>query len=119
MSARPRARLVTPATALAALARHIGRERGVTARELVAEICGLFAEPGDERALRKAIEELRRAGHHVCGHPSTGYFLAATEGDLDDTCNFLFDRAMTTLSQIAAMKRVSLPDLRGQLRLPT
>jgi hypothetical protein len=35
------------------------------------------------------------------------------------TCNFLYDRAMTSLRQIATMRRVSLPDLRGQLHLPT
>jgi hypothetical protein len=31
---------------------------------------------------------------------------------------FLYHRAMTSLKQVAAMKRVSLPDFRGQLNLP-
>lgn len=106
-------------TVLAAFARHIGQENGVSARDLVAEIAGLLLEPGDERRLRNVIEELRREGHHVCGRPETGYFLAANVEELDRACQFLFDRAMTTLTQVAAMKRVSLPDLRGQLRLPT
>jgi hypothetical protein len=44
--------------------------------------------------------------------------LAATEEELNRTCLYLHDRAMTSLRQVAAMKRVSLPDLRGQLRLP-
>jgi hypothetical protein len=104
---------------LAALARHIGCERGVTARDLVAEAAGLFGRPSDERILRQVIEALRREGEHVCGTPSEGYYLARTPEELDRTCLFLYHRAMTTLTQVAAMKRVSLPDLRGQLRLPT
>jgi hypothetical protein len=54
----------------------------------------------------------------VCGHPSTGYHLAGTAAELDRTCEFLFGRSMTSLKQVSAMKRVTLPDLRGQLGLP-
>jgi hypothetical protein len=53
----------------------------------------------------------------ACGHPSTGYFLAQTDDELLRTVKFLHDRAMTSLSQAAAMQRVSLPDLAGQLRI--
>jgi hypothetical protein len=68
--------------------------------------------------VRKAIEELRREGHRICATPETGYFMAANDDELDRTCGFLYARAMTSLTQVAAMKRVALPDLRGQLRLP-
>lgn len=104
---------------LHALTRHVGSQNGVTGRALVQEICGLFATKADERVLRKVIEELRREGHHVCGTPALGYHAAASEDELLRTCVFLHDRAMTTLAQVAAMRRVSLPDLRGQLRLQT
>lgn len=104
---------------LAALTRHIGAGAGICARDLVREIEGLFAMRSDERVLRKAIEELRRDGHHICGTPSEGYYIADCEDELNRTCRFLYERAMTTLAQVAAMKRVALPDLRGQLRLPT
>lgn len=105
---------------LAALARHIGAERGVTGRELTAEIVGeMFATPADERAVRHVIEVLRREGEHICGTTQEGYYLAASAEELDRTCLFLYRRSMTTLTQVAAMKRVSLPDLKGQLRLPT
>ncbi len=104
---------------LAALTRHIGAQEGISGRDLVAVIGRVFGVRTDERMLRKAIEQLRRDGHHVCGTPAEGYYIAEHEEELNRTCRFLYERAMTTLAQVAAMKRVALPDLRGQLRLPT
>jgi hypothetical protein len=110
---------LTRDTLLTALARHIGEGRGVRIGQLVYEASGQYSTPGAERRARQTIEQLRRAGHHICAHPATGYYLAETPEELDRTCQFLYARAMATLAQIAAMKRVALPDLRGQLRLPT
>jgi hypothetical protein len=107
---------LTPDTVLFSLSMHIGEAQGVSARELVEEITGDHS-PGAERQLRHIIEGLRREGQHICGHPSTGYFLAQTDDELLRTVKFLHDRAMTSLSQAAAMQRVSLPDLAGQLRI--
>lgn len=110
---------VTRDGVLAALTRHVGAERGASIHRLTAEVVGsMFANEAAERAVRHRIEELRSEGHHICAHPTTGYHMAATEEELDRTCLYLHDRAMTSLRQVAAMKRVSLPDLRGQLRLP-
>lgn len=111
--------MITPDAVLAALSRHIGAERGVSVRELTREVLEAPGEAADERAVRHAIQELRERGHHVCAHPSTGYFLAATDEELNRTCLYLTERAMCSLRQVAAMKKVSLPDLKGQLRLPT
>lgn len=119
MSARPRDSLVTRDAVLAALARHIGRERGIKGADLVAEICGLFADGGDERRLRHVIQALREDGEHICGKPITGYFMAASAEELEETRRWLYSRSMTTLKQWAAMGRISLVDLLGQLRLPT
>lgn len=107
-------------TVLAALAGHIGRENGVRADVLVQEITGTppVAHYG-ERALRALITDLRMEGHHICGTPESGYFMAANAAELDRTCEFLYDRALTTLKQIARMKKIALPDLRGQMHLPT
>jgi hypothetical protein len=113
-------RLLTSTSVLQALSQHIGRNQGITAAQLVCEIlCLPVSDPVEERRLRRIVEDLRREGHHVCAHPTDGYFIAATASELDDTCAFLYERAMTSLKQIAAMKRISLPDLRGQLHLPT
>lgn len=102
---------------LGALRGRVGEANGCTARELVLSISGRFST-ADERRLRKVIEALRTAGHPVCGTPKTGYFLAATSAELDRTCEFLFGRSITTMRQVSAMRRVTLPDLRGQLGLP-
>lgn len=111
---------ITAGDVLSTLARHCGVANGAHIHELVHEITGRHATPGDERRVRKIIETLRREeGSHICATPRDGYFLATRPEELDATCKFLFDRAMASLSQVAAMKRVSLPDLRGQLKLPT
>lgn len=109
---------ITQNAVISALARHIGSENGATAAELVGEITHRAPDEHETRQLRHIVEALRRNGHHVCAHPNTGYFIARTPEELDRTCEYLFGRAMCSLSQIAAMKRVSLPDLRGQLHLP-
>jgi hypothetical protein len=109
---------LTTASVLQALSRHIGETNGIRGKDLVIEMLGGTSEYR-ERRLRRIVERLRTEGHHICGIPEEGYYLAATPEELDHTCLFLHDRAMTTLKQIAAMKRVSLPDLKGQLHLPT
>jgi len=109
---------ITPTRVLIALEQHLGRDEGASAAELVRQITGDYS-PAQERALRQAIVDLRLKGWHICGHPAEGYYIAETEEELSDTCLFLYDRAMTSLTQISAMKHISLPDLRGQLKLPT
>lgn len=112
---------------LLVLSRHIGEGNGVHIEQLAREVAIVAWDPTATfqrpvvvpRRIRALIEELRREGHHVCAHPSTGYYMAANDVELNGTLMFLYERAMTTLAQIAAMKRVSLPDLRGQLHLPT
>lgn len=101
-----------------ALAMHKGADNGVRACDLVREICG-ETSGRLERELRHVVEDLRDQGHHVCAHPSTGYFMAATPEELEATCMFLRDRALGSLKKEAAMRHVSLPELLGQLRLPT
>ncbi len=114
--------ILTADELLAVLRLHIGEERGASVDDLVAEIWPIRDVQRDAaaaRRIRELVVELRKEGHHICAHPASGYFIAQTPEELDRTCLFLYERAMTSLSQIAAMKRISLPDLRGQLRLPT
>lgn len=110
---------ITASAVLAVLQHHIGRDNGIHVRDLVQRITGQPATDAPERRVREIITELRMDGQHVCGYPSAGYYMAATPEELEATCEFLFGRAMTGLQQISRMKNVSLPDLRGQLHLPT
>lgn len=111
-------REISPESVLEALARRVGAANGASARQLATEILGAPAEPGDERKLRQVIEHLRNGGHPVCATPEEGYHHAANAEDLNRTCVYLTRRAITSLRQVAAMKRLALPDLYGQLGLP-
>jgi hypothetical protein len=95
------------------LAAHIGKANGIGEKELIA------ATLNSGRTVRKCVELLRREGRQICGTPDTGYFIAETPEELNETCDWMTHRAMTTLVQVSAMKRVSLADLIGQARLPT
>lgn len=111
---------ITASAVLTELQHHIGADNGIHVRELVQRITGqLHATEALERKVREIVTELRMDGQHVCGHPSSGYYMAATPQELQATCEFLYQRAMTGLKQVSRMQNVSLPDLRGQLHLPT
>jgi hypothetical protein len=109
---------------LEVMSRHIGATNGISITELVTEMAQPKHVSADdlasmERNARDVVVQLRMQGHHICSHPNSGYFMASTPEELDAACSYLYQRAMTSLSQVAAMKRVSLPDLRGQLHLPS
>lgn len=98
---------------LAALSRHVGADKGIRADEL-AQLLGT-----NERKLRDFISELRVDGVAVCGHPSTGYYIASNAEELEETCQFLRSRAMHSLVLEARLRKIPLPDLLGQLHLET
>jgi biotin operon repressor len=95
------------------LERHIGRGRGITAADL-AMLLGCA-----ERIVRELITELRLEGVAVCGHPSSGYFIAATREELEESIAFLKNRALHSLQLASRMSGMPLADLLGQLHLPT
>lgn len=98
---------------LTVLARHVGAGFGIGAGEL-AETTGI-----SERRLRRIISQLREDGTAICGHPRTGYYIAQTHAELEESCQFLRARAMHSLALEARLRRIPLPDLLGQLKLPT
>ncbi len=110
---------ITRDSVLAELSRHIGKARGISCADLVREITWRQPDAAAMRRVRKIIEELRKEGQHVCGHPSSGYFIAENEDELNETCKFLADRALTSLTQAARMKKLAIPDIHGQLKLPS
>jgi len=107
MTAQDRARV------LAALTLRPGKVNGIAGVDL-AQILEL-----KEREIRHAISDLRMEGIAVCGHPKTGYFIAANPAELEETCAFLRDRALHSLTLESKLRHVPLPELLGQLRLKT
>lgn len=107
---------LTPETVLSALQGRRGAANGITARDLVCVITGRI-NAADERRLRAIVEKLRNDGHPICAHPMHGYHWACSADELDAAIGFLIGRAMTSLRQASAMKRVAVPDLYGQYGL--
>ncbi|MGC4076259.1 MAG: HTH domain-containing protein [Rubrivivax sp.] len=93
--------------------RHIGKSRGITAEQLAHEM-GI-----SERVLRSLVSDLRAEGTAISATPETGYFIAETPDELEESCQFLRSRALHSLRIEAQLRRIPLPDLLGQLRLET
>ena len=91
----------------------IGRKWGVTAAVLAIQ---LECSP---RTVRALVTELRNDAIAVCGHPATGYFVAETKAELEETCAFLRSRAMHSLTLESKLRGMPLADLVGQLHLKT
>lgn len=116
---------ITPDDVLAVIGR--GRAQGKTVQMLalalserkLREGCrgDLSWGPAAQRNVRAAVESLRRDGHPICATPETGYYIAESEAEMSETIAFLRSRAMTSLSQIARIRRVSLPVLMGQMQI--
>jgi hypothetical protein len=106
---------------LTVLSRHVGAERGITVRQLAHELLGGTTTDKNvaslERTIRNLVVELRNEGHHICAHPSQGYYIAATPEELQQTVDHLVHRALCSLDQARAMTGKALPDLIGQMAL--
>ncbi|MBN8755197.1 MULTISPECIES: hypothetical protein [Variovorax] len=103
---------------LAELRTRPGRDNGIHVRDLVARITGQAAPaPALERRVREFVSALRLQGEQICGKPDTGYFMAASAAELDETCRYLRSRAVSGLLIESRMRRVSMPALLGQLSL--
>jgi len=108
--------LITPEAVLSALQRRVGKANGITATNLVIYLTDRTSA-ADERRLREVVVQLRKQGHPVCATPGDGYFIAANDDELNETCHQLLGRSMTGLEQVAALKHKAMPDLAGQLGL--
>ncbi len=98
---------------LSVLQRHVGADRGINAKDLAAT-AGV-----PEREVRHQVSALRQEGIAVCGHPNTGYFIAATPAELEATVEYLKSRALHSLHLASRLTKIPLPDLIGQLHLKT
>lgn len=103
----------TPTDLLHLLSGHIGRGNGAGVAQLAATL-GM-----SEREVRKLVVALRQDGVAVCGTPKSGYFIAANAEEMQETIEFLKHRALHTLTLASRMSKVPLPDLLGQLHVPT
>lgn len=70
-----------------------------------------------ERRVRHLVTECREDGTAICGHPSTGYYVAQTSEELQETLDFLKDRALHSLKLASTLSKLPLGDLIGQLHI--
>lgn len=111
---------ITSEQVLAELSHHRGKASGIHVRDLVRNITGqLTNAEALERSVRKLVTDLRLEGHPICAHPASGYFMAVTAEELDETCNFLRSRAMSSLKAESRLRRISFAELLGQFTLTT
>ncbi len=107
---------------LAALASHIGEPNAIGMGELYELVYG---EPwanriNDTRALRQVITDLRAEGVPICSVATTyggGYYLAAAGSELAGYLRRSERRALKILMRNARIKKISLPDYLGQMKL--
>lgn len=90
-----------------------GKRNGIGVRDLAYHL------RTTERHVRSLVTALREDGVAVCGHPSTGYYIAETPEELEECCQFLRSRALHSLGLEARLRKIPLPDLLGQLHLRT
>jgi hypothetical protein len=102
---------------------HFGKSRAIGMGELYQLIFGeAWAHRiNDTRRLRKLITELRREdGLPICSLPANsggGYYYASAGSELAEFCETLRRRALKILAMEAKIRKISLAELVGQLRL--
>jgi len=107
---------------LAELTSHIGEHQAIGMAALYEAV---FERPwqdkiNDTRALRKVVTDLRAEGVAICSVSTTaggGYYLAAAGSELAQYLRRTERRALSILSRNARIKRISLPNYLGQLKL--
>lgn len=98
---------------MAIMTQHCGQRNGVSAKDLA----NMLHVP--ERRIRLLVTECREDGTAICGHPSTGYYVAQTREELIQSIEFLKDRALHSLKLASTLSNIPLADLVGQLHLKT
>ncbi|MDD5391175.1 MAG: hypothetical protein PHD37_17700 [Gallionellaceae bacterium] len=98
---------------LAVLSQHIGITNGIGVKQLALRL------EIEERHVRTLVSDLREDGHAICAHPRTGYFIAQTKEEWAQTRQFIINRSMHGLRWVSRVDKIALPDLLGQLHVPT
>jgi biotin operon repressor len=91
-----------------------GRAAAISAADLARET-GL-----NDRAVRKIVKALiEQHGAPIASspHPPAGYYLPETLDEIRETLDSLKGRALSILTRMARLRRMTLPEMVGQLQL--
>lgn len=106
--------MATKHDVLAKLATHIGKRNPIGGEDLARQL-GI-----PSRMLRKHITTLINVdGIGICGHPATGYYIASSPDELENTINFHKGRALHELKKASSLSGLPLEELLGQMHLET
>jgi hypothetical protein len=100
------------------LTEYRGRENAIDGNALALRAGIEDRDP--RRIVRKVVSKLRRDhGVAICSNSMepSGYYLAATADELDDAAASLIGRGLKILSAAARMKKKTLAEFMGQLKL--
>ncbi len=107
----------------ALLKEHMGQDNCILMNELYVRVTGghiiPFRRYDQTRFIRSIIKELREAGRPIgikSGNHG-GYFTARNDEELESTIKTFHSRAMSSLKQEAALKRISFNELLEQYEL--
>lgn len=106
------------ATIMHILKSHRGKDNAISRGALVDAVNGetpLF--PVHERGIREAIKHLVTQHGERIGSCVGGYFLIETFEELEKVCRYYHSYGLSSLFVEARLRRVSLPDLLGQLSM--
>lgn len=101
---------------------HVGPDKKIGMGELYETVFGKrwTHRINDTKQLRILITEMRRDGQPVMSDSSSssgGYWIAASSSEINDWCDRVKVRALSMLKRISTIKKVSLPEYIGQIRL--
>lgn len=107
---------------LSILTTHIGETNAISMAELYERVFDKrwHNKVNDTRKLRLLINKMRSEGIAICSttdKDNGGYYLAAAGSEAQDYLRRLERRALRILWRISKIKKVSLPELLGQMRL--
>jgi len=107
---------------LTILTRHVGREKAIDMGELFTRVFerSWRNKHGDSRILRRLIHELRMNGALIGSSRSAnggGYYQARSTSEIADFLDGQKSEAIRKLVLVAAMKKIGLPELMGQMAM--
>jgi biotin operon repressor len=92
---------------------HIGKANAISGEDLARS---LGTSPREMRKMTGAVID---DGVALCSHPANGYWIAENAKEVEATCQFHRSRALHELGKEAKLRKLTLPDLLGQLHLRT
>ncbi|MBW2052732.1 MAG: hypothetical protein JRG97_15630 [Deltaproteobacteria bacterium] len=115
---KPEKREIIESRVLQILVNHVGQENAIDMGDLYERVFkkSWKNKINDTRPLRDVIEKLRWRGVRICSD-CAGYFVASCGSELDDYLSRTRRRHLKGLAREAAMRRITLHTLLGQMQL--